>query len=324
MQESIADDLGPGGVAQNPLAFPEFERDTWRRNLAAAWAPWRRRPLGIIGAIVIFAAVMLAVFAPVIAPHNPNEFVGGRVDAPNSKNLLGTNLLGQDVLSRSIYGAQVSMGIALSATLIGVGVGTVLGVVSAYYGGWVDLIVQRMMEVLASFPGLILVLMIVAALGRPAAAREGYVWLLVWDLRSLSIAIAVGLIFGVMRVIRSAVLKERSLPYVEAAQTIGAGTVRIMFRHILPNVFPYVIVISSSLLGFIILLEAGISFLGYGVSIGTPSWGADLSGRNRDFFMTAPWVMLGPGVALTLTVMGANFLGDTLRDILDPRLRGSR
>jgi peptide/nickel transport system permease protein len=134
----------------------------------------------------------------------------------------------------------------------------------------------------------------------------------------------VGLIFGVMRVIRSAVLKEKSLPYVEAAKTIGAGSTRIMFRHILPNVFPYVIVTFSSLVGFIILLEAGISFLGYGVSIGTASWGADLSGRNRDYFLTSPWVMLGPGVALTLTVMGANFLGDTLRDVLDPRLRGSR
>jgi peptide/nickel transport system permease protein len=218
----------------------------------------------------------------------------------------------------------VSIAVAVASTVLGVGFGTLLGVLSAFYGGWLDLIVQRIMEVLASFPGLILVLMIVAALGKPSAAREGNFIYLIWDLRSLSIAIAAGLVFGVMRVIRSAVLKERCLPYIEAARTIGASGTRIMFRHILPNVFPYVIVTFSSIVGFIILLEAGISFIGYGVSIGTASWGADLSGQNRDFFLDAPWVMLGPGIALTLTVMGANFLGDTLRDILDPRLRGSR
>jgi peptide/nickel transport system permease protein len=311
-------------MTQETFALSPIETVSLRSSLAAAWAPWRKRPLGIIGAFVIIAALLLAVSAPMFAPYEPNEFVAGRLDSPNGANLLGTNTLGQDVLSRTIYGAQVSIAVALSSTVLGVGLGTLLGVVSAYYGGWLDLVVQRLLEVLASFPGLILVLMIVAALGKPSGAREGNLFVLMWDLRTLSVAIGVGLIFGVMRVIRSAVLKERSLPYVEAARTIGAGSSRIMFRHILPNVFPYVIVTFSSLIGFIILLEAGISFLGYGVSIGTASWGADLSGRNRDYFLTAPWVMLGPGVALTLTVMGANFLGDTLRDILDPRLRGSR
>ena len=313
-----------GSVREEAAAFPAFETASLRKSIATAWAPWRRRPLGVIGAAIIIAAVVLAVLAPLIAPYEPNAFVGGRLESPNGTHLLGTNTLGQDVLSRTLYGAQVSIAVAISSTLLGVCLGTAIGVFSAYIGGWVDLIVQRVLEVLASFPGLILVLMIVAALGKPAGAREGNIALLAWDLRTLSIAIGVGLIFGVMRVIRSAVLKEKGLPYVEAAKTIGAGTTRIMFRHILPNVFPYVIVTFSSLVGFIILLEAGISFLGYGVSIGTASWGADLSGRNRDYFLTSPWVMLGPGIALTLTVMGANFLGDTLRDVLDPRLRGSR
>jgi peptide/nickel transport system permease protein len=321
----MAQDVRPGGsVREEAAAFPTFETASLRKSIATAWAPWRRRPLGVIGAVIVIAAVVLAVLAPLIAPYEPNAFVGGRLDSPNNTNVLGTNTLGQDVLSRTLYGAQVSIAVAISSTLLGVGLGTAIGVFSAYIGGWVDLIVQRVLEVLASFPGLILVLMIVAALGKPSGAREGNIAILAWDLRTLSIAIGVGLIFGVMRVIRSAVLKEKSLPYVEAAKTIGAGSTRIMVRHILPNVFPYVIVTFSSLVGFIILLEAGISFLGYGVSIGTASWGADLSGRNRDYFLTAPWVMLGPGVALTLTVMGANFLGDTLRDVLDPRLRGSR
>jgi len=321
----MAQQLDPSRpMAQETLVFAPVEASPLRRGISAAWAPWRRRPLGIFGAVVILLALLLALAAPLLAPYQPNAFVGGRLDPPSGTNLLGTNTLGQDVLSRTIYGAQVSIGVAISSTLLGVGLGTLLGVVSAYYGGWLDLVVQRMMEVLASFPGLILVLMIVAALGKPSGAREGNLLVLMWDLRTLSVAIGVGLIFGVMRVVRAAVLKERALPYVEAARTIGAGSARIMFRHILPNVFPYVIVTFSSLLGFIILLEAGISFLGYGVSIGTASWGGDLSGRNRDYFLTAPWVMLGPGTALTLTVMGANFLGDALRDILDPRLRGSR
>jgi peptide/nickel transport system permease protein len=321
----MARDVGStGSLTQEALVFAPVEARSLRRTIADAQAPWRRRPLGIIGAVVILAAVFLAVFAPLLAPYNPNEFVGRRLQAPSADHLLGTNLLGQDMLSRTVYGAQVSIGVALSATVIGVGLGTLLGLISAFYAGWLDLIVQRLLEVLASFPGLILVLMIVAALGKPSGAREGNLLVLMWDLRTLSVAIGVGLIFGVMRVMRSAVLKERGLPYVEAARTIGAGSTRIMARHILPSVYPFVIVTFSSLIGFIILLEAGISFLGYGVSIGTPSWGADLSGRNRDFFMSAPWVMLGPGIALTLTVMGANFLGDTLRDILDPRLRGSR
>jgi ABC-type dipeptide/oligopeptide/nickel transport system permease subunit len=297
---------------------------TFRRRLSSAWAPWKQRPLGIIGAVVITLAFVFALTAPLIAPHDPREFVGGRLESPSGEFLLGTNLLGQDVLSRTIYGAQVSLAVALTSTVLGVGLGTFLGVLSAFYGGWVDLVVQRALEVLASFPGIVLVLMIIAALGRPSGVEEGNFATLAWGLRVLSLAIAMNLVFGVMRVIRSATLKERELVYVEAARTIGSSPGRIMFRHILPNVFPYVIVTFSSLIGFIILIEAGISFLGYGVSIGTPSWGFDLSGSNRDYFFDAPWIMAAPGVALVLTVMGFNFLGDTLRDILDPRLRGSR
>jgi peptide/nickel transport system permease protein len=312
-----------GSIQQDSYGFPAAEVRSLRFKLATLWTPWRRRPLGVIGAVIIVIAFITALAAPLIAPYEPGEFAGRRLESPSGSHLLGTNTLGQDVLSRTIYGAQVSLAVALSSTLVGVGLGTLLGVISAYYGGWLDLILQRVMEVLAAFPGLILVLMVISALGKPAGAREGNFLILSWDLRTLTIAIALGLIYGVMRVIRSAVLKERELLYVESARTIGAGSGRIMFRHILPNVLPYVIVTFSSIIGFIVLLEAGISFLGYGVSIGTPSWGLDLSGSNRDYFLDAPWVMLGPGIALTLTVMGFNFLGDTLRDILDPRLRGS-
>jgi peptide/nickel transport system permease protein len=305
------------------LIDPSAPAQTWSKSLGNTWQKWRQRPLGIFGLVVVLLAFALALTAPYIAPHDPQAFVGTRLESPSSKYLLGTNSLGQDVLSRTIYGAQVSMAVAFCATFIGVAAGTVLGLVSGYFGGWVDMGSQRFMEVLAAMPGLMLVLIVVAALGRPNESSTDVV-LLGYQLRSLSIAISLGFIFGVMRVIRSAVLKERGLPYVEAAVTIGASTPRIIFRHIMPNVFPFVIVTFTTIFGAVILIEAGVSFLGYGVSIGTPSWGQDLAGRNRELFITAPWVMLGPGLALILTVLAFNFLGDTLRDVLDPRLRGSR
>ena len=312
------------GPLEVDLAFPagRSTRSTLE-SVSDALRPWLRRPLGAFGAIVIALAFLMAIAAPLLAPHDAQLFVGPSLESPTSRHLLGTNNLGQDVLSRTIYGAQVSMAVGFWATFIGVTGGTFLGILSGYFGGWLDLIVQRLMEVLASFPGIMLALIVVAALGRPKESGSD-ILMLSWQLRSLSIAISLGFIFGVMRVIRSAVLKERSLPYIEAAVVIGASTPRIMFRHILPNVFPLVIVTFSTIIGAVILIEAGISFLGYGVSIGTPSWGLDLSNRNREYFLDAPWVMAGPSLALVLTVLGFNFVGDTLRDILDPRLRGSR
>jgi peptide/nickel transport system permease protein len=148
--------------------------------------------------------------------------------------------------------------------------------------------------------------------------------MIAWQLRALELAIAMGFMFGVMRVVRAAVLTQRELPYVEAATTIGAGSMRIMFRHILPNVFPVIIVAFSSIIGAVILIEAGLSFLGFGVSLGTPSWGIDLSNQNREYFIQAPWLLAAPGIALSLAVLGFNFLGDAMRDIFDPRMRGSR
>jgi len=305
------------------LLLPRVEKVSVFEGLRRAWAPWKRRPIGVIGALIVIAAFVLAIAAPYLAPHDPQSFVGGRLESPNSSYVFGTNNLGQDVLSRTIYGAQVSMAVAFCATFIGVFMGTLLGIVSGYWGGGLDIVVQRGMEVLASFPGIMLALIVVAALGRPKESGSNIV-MLSWQLRPLAIAISLAFIFGVMRVIRSQVLQQRDLPYIEAARALGASTPRIMFRHILPNVFPLVIVTFSTIIGAVILIEAGISFLGYGVSIGTPSWGLDLSNRNREFFLVAPWVMAAPSIALILTVLGFNFLGDTFRDILDPRLRGSR
>jgi peptide/nickel transport system permease protein len=227
------------------------------------------------------------------------------------------------VLSRTIYGAQVSIAVGFSAAIVAVFVGTCLGIVSGYIGGWVDMLIQRGLEVLASFPGLVLALVMVAAIGQPHESGSN-IFVLAWQLRSLEFAIALAFIFGNMRVIRAAVLTERQLPYIEAAKSIGCSPIRILTRHILPNVVNYVIVSFSIIIGIVILIEASLSFLGYGVSITTPSWGIDLSNRNREYFLQAPWLIFGPGIALSLTVLGFNFLGDALRDMLDPRLRGSR
>ncbi|HEY7270634.1 MAG TPA: ABC transporter permease, partial [Dehalococcoidia bacterium] len=234
----------------------------------------------------------------------------------------GTNNLGQDVLARTIYGAQVSLVIGVASVALGIIVGTMLGLVAAYWGGWVDTIMQRALEVVAAFPGLLLILVVVAALGRPRVSRNVNLLTLAWELRVIVFAVGVGLIFGTTRIVRSVALAERRSPYVEAALSCGAGWPRIVLRHLLPNVMAYIIVGISVTLGLAILLEASLSFLGYGVPPGTPAWGTDLSGINRQFFLQAPWLVLAPGGAISLTLLGFNFLGDALRDELDPRLRG--
>ena len=307
--------LGTVGVQTQEGAFG--------RKLKKSISQWRKYPLGVIGLTIIVLIVLIAIAAPIVAPNEPRAFAGRPLEGPTSSFPMGTNNLGQDVLSRTIYGAQVSIAVGFSAAIIAVLAGTFLGIVSGYVGGWVDLVIQRALEVLASFPGLVLALVMIAAIGQPRESGSN-IFVLAWQLRSLEIAIALAFIFGNMRVIRSAVLTERQLPYIEAAKSIGCSPVRILARHILPNVLAYVIVAFSTSIGIVILIEASLSFLGYGVSITTPSWGIDLSNRNREYFLQAPWLIFGPGIALSLTVLGFNFLGDALRDMLDPRLRGSR
>lgn len=308
---------------QSPVAYLPMDERGFAERFSAAMKPWLQRPLGLLGAIVIVSMVVVALAAPLIAPNDPRAFVGRRLESPNSTHLLGTNNLGQDVFSRTVYGAQISIAVGLSATLLGVGSGMVLGVMTGYLGGWIDLVVQRFLEIIASFPGLFLALLVVAVLGRPGETSNN-VFAIAWQLRSLELAIGLSFIFGATRIVRSAVLTQRNTAYVDAAKALGATSNRILWRHILPNVFPYVIVSFTTILGLVILIEASLSFLGYGVAVGTPSWGIDLSTSNRQYFIRAPWLIVGPGVALSLTVLGFNFMGDALRDILDPRLRGSR
>jgi peptide/nickel transport system permease protein len=296
--------------------------ETLGSKLAHLWYVWKRKPFGLIGGILIVGFIIIAAVAPIIAPFEANVFAGNLLDNPSSSHLFGTDNLGRDTLSRTIFGAQISLAAGLTASLIATIAGTCFAMLG-YFGGWIDNVSQRALEILSSFPSIVLALIFISVLGR-ANSTSTNLAVIAWDLRSLELAIGITFVFAVTRVLRSAVIRERGMPYIEAARSIGSPPTRILWRHILPNIMPYVIVTMSSLIGTTILIEASLSFLGYGVAPGVPSWGGDLSTRNRDYFLIAPWLLIAPGVALSLVVIGYNFFGDALRDILDPRLRGSR
>jgi peptide/nickel transport system permease protein len=303
-------------TTQDPLYAPILladEREGQPSKLQHYFFLWKRKPAGLVGALVIILFAGVDILAPLIAPHAANVFVGGGLDPPGPGHWFGTDDLGRDELSRTIYADQISLAVGIMATSIATVASTGFAMLS-YFGGWVDLIVQRALEVMGSFPSLVLALVFIAVFGRSNATSANLA-VIAWQLRSLDLAIGLTFLFGVTRVLRSAVIRESGLPYIEAAKVMGVPTSRLLWRHILPNIMPYVIVSFTSLIG--------TTFLGYGVAPGTPSWGADLSTRNRDYFWAAPWLLLAPGISLSLVVMAYNFFGDALRDILDPRLRSS-
>jgi ABC-type dipeptide/oligopeptide/nickel transport system permease subunit len=268
----------------------------------------RRNPLGLVGALIILALVVAAVFAPLIAPYGPNDQESEIFLRPNGDHWFGTDRFGRDIFSRIVFGARISLTVGLASVGAGTAVGAFIGILSGYFGGRLDNFIQRSAETAMAFPGLILLLIIIAALGA--------------SIQNVVIAIGVGIVPGVQRVVRGAVLSEKQNMYIEAARALGASDARILFRHLLPNVLALIVVLSTLLLGGAILAEAGLSFLGLGVPPPNPSWGADLSGQARAFFQKAPWMAIFPGAAISLTVLGFNLLGDSIRDILDPRLRG--
>jgi ABC-type dipeptide/oligopeptide/nickel transport system permease subunit len=268
-------------------------------------------PLGTIGLVLVFSFILVGTFGPFVAPYDPTSVdVNAQLQGPSAEHPLGTNGLGQDVLSRILAGARLSLVIGAAAVCIGVLGGALIGVISGYFGGALDSVIQRTGEAGAAFPGLILYLTLIAALGR--------------GVDTIIIGIAISALIGGSRVMRSITLVLKTSPFVEAARAAGATESRILVTHIIPNVFPIAIVIASSALGAAVLAEAALSFLGIGVEPGTPSWGIDLQGRNLADAKVGHWYLVAfPGIALSLVVLGFNLLGDTLRDILDPRLRGS-
>jgi peptide/nickel transport system permease protein len=268
----------------------------------------RRYPLGAVGAILVLLFVLTALFANVIAPHDPlSTNSRASLATPGGTYWLGADFMGRDMFSRIVYGARISLAVAVGATLLGGTLGVVIGLMSGFIGGWLDLATQRLMDIMQSLPLLVMALVMAASLGP--------------SLENTIIAIAIPLVPSVARVVRSSTLSLREQPFVEAARAIGMGEIRIAVRHVLPNTLAPLIVLGTAQLGSAILTEASLSFLGLGIPEPYPSWGRMLSESAAEYVRTAPWLVIFPGVAISLTVFGTNLLGDALRDILDPRQR---
>lgn len=269
----------------------------------------RRQPLGTVALAIIIALVVVAVSAPLLSPYSPVEyFPGQQLNAPSSAHWLGTDEIGRDVLSRAIWGSRASLLVGAVAVVIGVGGGGLVGLLSGYLGGWVGLIVERVVDGIMAFPALLLSIAVVAALGP--------------GLTNAMLAIGVVILPRSSRVIRGEVLRIKESTYVEAAVSVGAGPIWIMVRHILPNIMAPLIVLASITLGGAIITESSLAFLGLGVQPPTPTWGSMIGGSSRLLLISAPWLLWVPAVAIGVVVLAVNLLGDAVRDVLDPRLRG--
>ena len=283
----------------------------------------REKPLGLFGGILVAIFIVMAVATPLVSTHGPNELgpIEDRLLGPSFSHLFGTDNLGRDVYSRVVFGARVSMTISLIAVAAATFTSLSLGIVSGFFGGWIDTIVQRLVDGFIAFPGLVLLLAVVAVFrdtDAPFLPTDG-----LFRTQLVLLMITIGLLLGVgnSRVIRGATLVVVNETYVEAARALGASNMRIMRSYILPNVMAPMITLATLGLGVAILLEASLSFLGLGVPPDTPTWGGMLNREARAFMTENAWIAVFPGLALSLAVFGFNMLGDALRDVLDPRLR---
>jgi peptide/nickel transport system permease protein len=287
---------------------------TMRRRkspLAGIWKFIRQKPLGAFGAAIAIVLVLMAAFHPWLATHDPNALSPNEVlAAPSMAHYFGTDAFGRDIFSRVVYGAWTSLQVSLIAVTIGTVLGTLVGVVSGYFGGFPDMVLQRVVDAAMSFPGLILAIALVGLVG-PSVKN---------------VAIAIGFVTfpSLARIVRGPVLSIKEQQYVEAARGTGANSSRIMGRHILPNLMAVIIVVATARFGSAILVESSLSFLGLGPPPPTATWGSMLSGDAIYIMETAWWLAVFPGAAITLVVLGFNLFGDALRDVLDPRMRGSR
>ena len=282
----------------------------WRAALLGVLRFCRRKPLGALGAVIILVLLIMAGFAEWIAPYaHDQQIADARLKPPGREFPFGTDNVSRDIYSRIVYGARVSVTVGFVTVLLGNAVAAAIGITSGYFRGRYDIIVQRLVDAWQSFPYLIIILSLLAVLG-PGLLHVIF---------ALSILVAA----AASRVIRGATLAVVEHPYIEAAKAMGAGHLRVILRHILPNVMATIVVIATIGLGGVILAESALSFLGFGVPPPHPSWGSMLSGSGRTYMYNAPWIAIWPGVAISLVVFGFNMLGDALRDVLDPRLRGS-
>ena len=269
----------------------------------------REKPLGTVGGVIVLLMLFTGIFADLLAPYGYNEYIlADRMAAPSAKHILGTDNLGRDLFSRVIYGARISMYVGLGASAINIVFASIIGVTSGYVGGKLDIVVQRFVDALLTFPMLIIVITLMALVGSGVG----------------QVIIVLGIWGGIswIRVARSAVIAIKENVYLEAARAIGCSTGTMIFRHIIPNITPILIIMFSVSMAGNILGEASLSFLGFGIPPPFPSWGQMLSSEGRSYMQEAPWLAIWPGVALSAAVYGINMWGDAVRDLLDPRLRG--
>ncbi|MGB9856708.1 MAG: oligopeptide ABC transporter permease [Dictyoglomaceae bacterium] len=277
-------------------------RSLWK----IAWKRLKKNKLALVGLGIVLFIVFVAIFAPVIAPYDPYKVdLSKHLLPPNKENLLGTDEFGRDILSRIIYGARVSLQIGFFAQAISISLGTVLGLIAGFYGGWIDDLIMRIVEILFAFPFLLFVIAVVAVFGP--------------GIQNLYLAVALIGWAGVSRIVRGQVLSLRERDFVASAQAVGASTWRILFKHILPNALSPIIIEATLGMGGMIMLEAGLSFLGLGVQAPTPSWGSMVQ-AGLAYMRSAWWYPIFPGIVIMIVVFGFNLLGDGLRDALDPRL----
>jgi len=299
----MSDDIGKPSAESEPKRRSRFA-NFFLRLL-------KEQPLGTGCGMIVLLLIVVAIFADVLAPYPFDEMhLRDRMTVSSARYLLGTDHMGRDLLSRLIYGARVSLTVGLAATTLNVVVALLIGVTSGFLGGKVDLAVQRFVDAWMAFPGLLLLLTIMSLVG------EGL----------LQIIVVLGITGGIggSRVVRGAVIGVKENDYFLAARAVGTSTSQILLRHVLPNIMAPILIIFSINIGGVIIAEASLSFLGYGLPVGIPSWGSLLSREGRKYMEQAPWLALWPGLCLTITVYSLNMFGDALRDLLDPRLRGGQ
>lgn len=304
MTESESDPMTDGGVTDE-ARFPRYRSAVKSR----AFRQFTENNLNVIGLVIVVIVLFGAVFAPILTTYNPEKGnLFDRLEPPSEEHLLGTDQLGRDIFARLLYGARISLGIAITVVAITLTIGTVVGVTAGYAGGYVDEALMRFVDILLAFPGILLALVIAGILGP--------------SLTNIMIALAVVGWTQYARVVRGSVLSVKETEYVRAAQLMGVSRTRIVLKHIIPNVIAPVVVLGTMDMAYVILGTAGLSFLGLGAQPPTPEWGTMLaSGRN--YLQNAWWVVNFPGLAIMLVVLGFNLLGDGLRDILDPKDMGN-
>jgi peptide/nickel transport system permease protein len=292
--------------AASEAAAPGLARS--RRRSSAFLRSMQRNPLGIAGLVIIALVALVALLAPVLSPYGPTEQVARRLLEPSPEYILGTDEFGRDILSRVIYGSRISLYVGIVSVSLALLAGGTLGLVAGYAGGRTDTLLMRLVDILFAIPSLVLAIVIAGLLG-PSLTNA---------------MIAIGIVYAPIyaRLVRGEVLSVRNHLYIEAARATGVGHFGLVARHILPNITAPLIIQTTLMLSTAILSEAALSFLGLGTQPPDPSWGTML-GSGRRYMELTPWVAIAPGIAIVITVLGFNLLGDGLRDALDPRLRGS-